>query len=80
MIVTANVRHFADLPEDIEAQSADQFLCNLFDLDPDGFIELLREQARDLKNRPITFSELLDRLARAVPDLASAVRSHLEPR
>jgi predicted nucleic acid-binding protein len=36
VITTANLRDFAELPEGIEAQSPDVFLCNLFDLDPDG--------------------------------------------
>ncbi len=29
----------------LEAQSPDGFLCNVFDLDSDGFVEVLREQA-----------------------------------
>jgi len=33
--VTNNLRDFVPLPEGIEAQSPDDFLCNLFDLDPD---------------------------------------------
>jgi hypothetical protein len=50
VITTANLKDFAELPEGIEAQSPDVFLCNLFDLDPEGFVELLREQADDLVN------------------------------
>jgi alkyl hydroperoxide reductase subunit AhpF len=38
----------------------------------------LREQAEDLVNPPMTFEELLDRLARVVPDVAAAVREHLD--
>lgn len=45
VIATANLRHFAELPEGIEAQGPDAFLCNLFDLDPPGFVEMLAEQA-----------------------------------
>ena len=48
VIVTSNLRHFTQLPEGIDAQPPDQFLSNLFNLDPEGFIELLREQADDL--------------------------------
>jgi len=80
VIVTANLRDFTELPEGIEAQSPEHFLCNLFDLDPDGFIELLREQAGDLKNPPMSFDELLDRLARVVPDLVASVRGYVAPR
>jgi predicted nucleic acid-binding protein len=78
VIVTSNLRDFTDLPEGIEAQSPDEFLCNLFDLGSDGFVELLREQAADLKNPPVTFEELLTRLHRVVPDFVSAVLSHIE--
>jgi hypothetical protein len=77
VIVTANLRDFAELPDGIEAQSPDHFLCNLFDLDPEGLVELLREQADDLKNPPMTFDELLDRVARSAPDLVAAVREHV---
>jgi predicted nucleic acid-binding protein len=34
VIVTSNLKHFRELPEGIEAQSPDDFLCNIFDLDP----------------------------------------------
>lgn len=78
MIATANTKHFAPLPEGIEAQSPDVFLCNLFDLDPSGFVDMLREQAEDLKNPPMTLGELLERLARVVPGLVSAVGEHLK--
>src|SRR5713101_5394031 len=77
MIVTSNLRDFAHLPEGIEAQSPDEFLCNLFELNPDGFVELLREQAADLVNPRVTLDELLDRLARVVPAFVAAVRKHL---
>ncbi|HWN67688.1 MAG TPA: PIN domain-containing protein [Haliangium sp.] len=78
VITTSNVKDFAELPEGIEAQPPDVFLCNLFDLDPDGFVELLRGQAEDLINPPMTFDELMDRLARVVPNFAAAVREHAE--
>ncbi|MGH7272451.1 MAG: PIN domain-containing protein, partial [Polyangiaceae bacterium] len=37
VITTANLKDFATLPDGVEAQSPDDFLCNLFDLDPVGF-------------------------------------------
>jgi hypothetical protein len=77
VIITANLRDFTPLPDGIEAQSPDEFLCNLFDLDPEGFVDMLREQAADLQKPPVTFEELLDRLARSVPDLIAAVREYL---
>lgn len=76
VITTANLKDFSALPDGVEAQSPDEFLCNLFDLDPEGFEELLRDQAADLVKPPMTFEELLDRLARVVPDFVAAVREH----
>lgn len=74
VITTSNLKDFKPLPEGLEAQSPDEFLCNLLDLDPDGFVEMLREQATDLQKPPVTFEELLDRLARVVPEMVAAVR------
>lgn len=77
VIATANLKDFATLPDGIEAQSPDSFLCNLFDLDPAVFVEMLREQAADLVNPPVAFEELLERLHRVAPDLVDAVEAHL---
>lgn len=74
VIATSNLKDFADLPDGIEAQSPDVFLYNLFDLDPSSFVELLHDQASDLINPPMSFDDLLLRLARVVPDLVAAVR------
>ena len=76
VVTTSNLKDFAPLPEGLEAQSPDEFLCNLFDLDPEGFVEMLREQSADLVKPPVTFDELLPRLERVVPDLVAAVRQH----
>jgi predicted nucleic acid-binding protein len=74
VITTSNLKDFSPLPDGIEAQSPDEFLCNLFDLDPESFVEMLHEQAADLVKPPVTFDEVLDRLSRVVPDLVTAVR------
>jgi predicted nucleic acid-binding protein len=78
VIVTSNLDDFEPLPEGIEAQSPDEFLCNLFDLDPAAFVELLVEQAADLKRPPVTFEQLLEALARMVPNFVAAVREAVE--
>ena len=78
VVTTLNLKDFSPLPDGIEAQSPDEFLCNLFDLDPSGFIALLREQASDLVDPPVSFDELLGRLARPVPDFVEMVREHLD--
>ncbi len=74
VVVTLNLKDFTPLPDGLEAQSPDDFLCNLFELDPVGFDALLREQAAELKKPPMSFEELLERLARVVPELVDAVR------
>jgi hypothetical protein len=77
VIVTSNLKDFDALPEGLEAQSPDEFLINLFDLDPDRFVELLREQAADLIQPPVTFDDLLVRLGRIVPEFVTTVRTYL---
>jgi len=77
VVVTSNLKDFVELPPGVEAQSPDEFLGNLFDLDPDRFVRILREQAADLINPPMTFDELLDRLARVTPEMIAAVREHV---
>jgi predicted nucleic acid-binding protein len=77
VVVTANLKDFVPLPDGVEAQSPDEFLTNLFDLAPEAFTALLREQADDLRQPPVSFDELLLRLGRVVPELVSAVRARL---
>lgn len=76
VIVTANLRDFATLPDGIEAQSPDDFLDNLLDLDPDRLVELLRQQAAALKKPPYTLSDLLAALAKTAPGFAAAAARH----
>ncbi len=65
------------LPDGVETQSPDEFLSNVFELDPKGIAELLREQAADLVKRLMWFEELLDRLAIPAPGFVRAVRDHM---
>lgn len=74
VIVTSNLADFRPLPEGIEAQHPDEFLCNLFDLQPDLMKQLVVEQAAALRNPPRRFEEVVAALARLVPDFAKAVR------
>lgn len=78
VITTSNLKDFAPLPEGLEAQSPDEFLCNLFDLDPESFLDMLREQSTDLVKPPVTFDELVERLACVVPDLVAAVHQYVQ--
>jgi predicted nucleic acid-binding protein len=50
-IVTDNTRHFPRkslAPYDLECLSADEFLEHQYHLDPDAFIDVLRDQAADV--------------------------------
>lgn len=78
VVTTANLKDFVWLPDGVEAQSPDEFLCNIYDLDPDGFVAILREQAADLVKPPMKFTELLERLERVAPNLVDGVRAHIE--
>ncbi|MFP4599304.1 MAG: PIN domain-containing protein [Persicimonas sp.] len=77
VIVTNNLKDFRVLPEGVEAQSPDEFLVDLFDLDSQGVVTLLRKQARALKKPPKTCEELMDGLAKTVPSFVKAVREYL---
>ncbi len=59
------------------AMERNEFLCNLFDLDPDAFVDVLREQAADLQRPPVTFEEILARLERIAPVFVAAVRARV---
>jgi predicted nucleic acid-binding protein len=76
VIVTMNLRDFGALPAGLEAQSPDEFLSNLFDLDPDGLVDLLREQAAALKKPPRSLEEIVRALAKMVPEFTEAVLKH----
>ncbi len=73
VIVTINLKDFAALPDGIEAQSPDEFLCNLFDLDTDGMLDVVRQQAQALRNPPRSFDDVLAGLAKMVPEFAAMV-------
>ncbi len=81
VIVTQNLKAFEELPDGIEAQSPDEFLRNLFDLDPDGMLTVVREQAAALRRPPRTFEDVVKSLGKMVPAFAQALfeRSTLDP-
>jgi predicted nucleic acid-binding protein len=77
VIVTYNVRDFSDLPDGIEAQSPDDFLSALFDLDPAFFVEILRRQAADRTRPAMTLDDMLEAMTTSLHELVAAVRAHL---
>lgn len=52
VVVTENIRDFAAMPDGIEAQTADDFLCNLFDLNPDRMLLALEKICARRKRPP----------------------------
>jgi predicted nucleic acid-binding protein len=81
VIVTDNLRDFPSAvldPYNIEAQSADEFLSNLFDLAPDDVTRIVLEQAADLRKPPVAAGELLTILERQAPTFAGLVRQYTQ--
>lgn len=80
-IVTFNLKDFPPdslQPHSIEAQHPDTFLVHIFHIDPEGMVELLRDQATTLKNPPTPFARVLEALEQHVPVFVSQVREYLQ--
>lgn len=78
IIVTSNLKHFQDkdlAPWNVQAQSPDEFLTYLYDLNPEKMVQVLRRQSQGLKNPPLDFLALLDLLSREVPGFTSKFSS-----
>lgn len=76
-IVTLNLKHFPDeacAPFAVEVLNPDEFLLDLYDLEPDAVTAALRRQASILQRPSMTFEQLLDLLAASVPNFADALR------
>jgi predicted nucleic acid-binding protein len=77
VIVTANIKDFPDAALDrygIEAQSPDEFLLHLLDLEPEQMVRIVTQQAADLRNPAKTLDDVLDELALHAPGFAAAIR------
>jgi predicted nucleic acid-binding protein len=77
VIVTSNVGDFPEsacTPYDIQVQTPDQFLVQLWGISPQIMAQILVEQAAFLKNPPVTRDRLLDDLARGAPTFVRLVR------
>lgn len=76
VIVTDNVRDFPPLacdPYGIDVQTADDFLCHLWHLDPTKMARIVQEAADALKNPPKNPEELIAILSRTRPVFAHTV-------
>lgn len=77
IIVTNNLRHFpaeALRPFGIEAQSADDFLLQLFDAYPETLNQIIHQQAAALISPPVTVEALVEYLATQTPNFARALK------
>ena len=80
-IVTNNIRDFPDktlAPLNIEVIRLDDFLLDIFDLVPEDFAAVIREQASDAMHPLLSTSEVLANLAASgAPETAAELRSIL---
>jgi hypothetical protein len=81
-VVTANLKDFpsgAVEAHGIEVRHSAEFLGHLFDLDQQRVLDVIRQQADDLNDPPITVDNLLNMLQSAgVPTFAQLVRRQLK--
>jgi predicted nucleic acid-binding protein len=81
IIVTQNLRHFSRemlSPFEVEAQSPDEFLSHLFYLYSERLVEIIAEQAADLRNPTYAVQEVLSILAYHAPNFASLIMSYID--
>jgi predicted nucleic acid-binding protein len=80
IIVTQNLKDFPQhllQPFEVEALSPDEFLVNQFYQNKEVIVNLITEQASELRKPPHTHLELLDRLELFVPNFALIAKDEL---
>lgn len=78
VIVSSNVRDFKDLPEGFEVQSPDEFLCHLYDLEPETMLSILHEQAADLRKGTYTAADIAKALEAVAPNFTATLLAALQ--
>ena len=73
VIVTFNLSDFKNLPDGFEAQSPDEFLCHLHDLDPNLMLDIIRQQAADMIRSARSPTEIAAALAKQAPEFGAAL-------
>lgn len=79
VIVTSNIQDFPNTaldPFGIEAQTPDEFLTHLFDLNPQSLVTILIEQAGDLTDPPMSVQEVLAELTLHAPGFFNIISSY----
>ncbi len=74
VVVTENTCDFSEMPDGVEAQTADEFLCNLFDLNADRMMLALEKIGARRKRPPNEIQPLAD--ATLCTAFAKLVRDH----
>ncbi len=77
IIVTQNLKDFLQdylAPFEVTAQPPDSFLITLFHNYPDEMIRIMKEQAKDLHNPPMTVGEVLNSLSLHAPKFTNMLR------
>jgi predicted nucleic acid-binding protein len=81
VIVTKNLKDFPPTslaPFAIAAQSPDEFLVHLYDLDNEIIAKILIQQVNDLRKPDKTLPEVLDTLSQHAPTFICRVRSQFD--
>lgn len=60
----------------IKAQSPDNFLSDLFDINPDEIVQVVRRQTEKYKRSPRTFIELVNLLSKQLPNFTRKILLH----
>jgi predicted nucleic acid-binding protein len=79
-IVTLDVDDFPRTPLDrfdIEVQSPDEFLQHLYELDSERMVEIIVEQAADLRDPPLTPRQVCEHLRMVAPGFVNLIGSRL---
>jgi len=77
IIVTQNIKDFPEKllsPYEVEALTPDRFLIDLYNTDPMQVVEVIFQQASNLRHPPMTVSEVLDKLKLHIPEFVKLVR------
>ena len=83
IVVTFNLRHFpaaALRPHRVVAQHPDRFLSDLFLASPSQLVQIIVEQARDLRRPPATPDRVLATLAQHAPGFVQLLRQKVAER
>ncbi|HEY2356592.1 MAG TPA: PIN domain-containing protein [Phenylobacterium sp.] len=75
LIVTSNLKDFADLPEGVKAVSPDEFLCDLMVEHPDRMRAALVAQSARLKKEPLSVAQILGLLAPVTPGFVAVFKA-----